>query len=131
MARVDRFGRFASMEGCNSSGARVYELTESGKLARDYRMWDQIRRAMISISNNIAEGFEYNNNKIFIKYLMYAKGSAGKARSLFYILKEASMLGEAKFMSLKEAFEGLSKSIEGFHKYLKSTMVKQTNLKIL
>ena len=43
-------------------------------MARDFTARDQLRRAAISISNNIAEGFEYNNNKVFCRFLMYAKG---------------------------------------------------------
>lgn len=37
-------------------------------------MKDQLRRAACSMSDNIAEGFEYNNNPDFIRFLNYAKG---------------------------------------------------------
>lgn len=58
--------------------AEVYVFCEQGKLKTDFRMKDQLRAAASSISNNIAEGFEYGNNKVFIRFLIYSKGSAGE-----------------------------------------------------
>ncbi|WPP53691.1 four helix bundle protein [Catalinimonas niigatensis] len=40
-----------------------------------------MKRAAVSISSNIAEGYEYGNNKEFVRFLRYAKGSAGELRS--------------------------------------------------
>lgn len=90
-----------------------------GKLQKDFSSKDQLRRAAISISNNIAEGFEYNNNKSFIRFLLYSKGSAGELRSQLYVLREAGILGQDKFELLQNDLLKLSKSIEGFRKYLK------------
>jgi four helix bundle protein len=44
----------------------IYELTSSSNFTKDYGLKDQIQRAAVSIMNNIAEGFERNNNKEFI-----------------------------------------------------------------
>ena len=66
--------------------AEVYIFCEEGKLKTDYRIKDQIRAAASSISNNIAEGFEYGNNKIFIRFLTYSKGSSGEVFNQFTIL---------------------------------------------
>lgn len=43
----------------------IYQVTSSNAWNKDYGFKDQIRRASISISSNIAEGFERNNNKIY------------------------------------------------------------------
>jgi len=63
----------------------IYELTSSAKFNKDYGLKDQIQRAAVSIINNIAEGFERDNNKEFIKSLGYSKGSAGEIRSMLYV----------------------------------------------
>lgn len=55
-------------------------------------MKDQIRNAANSFSNNIAEGFEYDNNKDLTKFLTYAKGSSGELRNLLYLLVRAGMI---------------------------------------
>ena len=101
-------------------GVEIYKITEAGRLQKDFSSKDQLRRAAISISNNIAEGFEYNNNKSFIRFLLYAKGSAGELRSQLYVLKEAGVLDGDKFEILRSDLLKLSKSIEGFRKYLKN-----------
>ncbi|EGV15861.1 four helix bundle protein [Thiocapsa marina] len=52
---------------------------------RDWGFRDQITRAGLSIPSNIAEGYERDTNKDFIKFLHYAKGSAGELRTQIYI----------------------------------------------
>jgi hypothetical protein len=48
----------------------------------DFGFTNQLKRASISISNNIAEGFERNSNKDFNRFLYIAKGSASEVKSM-------------------------------------------------
>ena len=88
-------------------GVSIYKVTEEGKMAKDFSARDQLRRAAISVSNNITGGFEYNNNKALTRFLMYAKGSAGELRSQLFVLKEAGILEESKAKTLWENAESL------------------------
>lgn len=99
--------------------AEVYIFCEKGKLRTDYRMKDQIRAAAASISNNVAEGFEYGNNKIFIRFLTYPKGSAGEVYNQFTILNKAKMINEEDYLYFSNKSLQLSKKIGGFIQYLK------------
>jgi four helix bundle protein len=92
MAKIERFGDLDVWKEAVSIGVQIFNLTSSGNLAKDFAIKDQLRRAAISISNNIAEGFEYNNNKVFVKFPGYAKGSAGELRSNLFVLREANIL---------------------------------------
>ena len=47
----------------------VYLLCDAEPWKSDWGMKDQIRRAACSMSANIAEGFEYNNNADFVRFL--------------------------------------------------------------
>ena len=98
--------------------ADLYRLSETGKLKNDWGMKDQLRRAACSISNNIAEGFEYNNNPDFIRFLRYAKGSAGEVRNQLFILKEAGFIESKEYEQFHIRLISLSKQIAGFKKYL-------------
>jgi four helix bundle protein len=89
MARIEKFEDLAVWKEAVAIGVDIYELTSHGKLEKDFGSRDQLRRSAISISNNIAEGFEYNNNKMFIKFLGYAKALAGELRSNLFVLNEA------------------------------------------
>ena len=119
MAKINHFEELEIWKDAVKIGVQIYKLTEEGKLKNDFSTKDQLRRAAISISNNIAEGFEYNNNRSFLKFLLYPKGSAGELRSQLYVLKEAGIIDKDKFESLRNDLLKLSKSIEGFRKYLK------------
>ena len=128
MAKIERFEDLDLWKDAVKMGVSIYKVTEEGKMAKDFSARDQRRRAAISVSNNIAEGFEYNNNKAFVRFLMYAKGSAGELRSQLFVLREAGILEENKFHTLWENALKLSKSIEGLRKYLREFDKRKTNL---
>jgi four helix bundle protein len=97
----------------------VYRVSETGKMKNDFGSKDQIRRAACSISNNIAEGFEYNNNKQFVRFLRYSKGSAGEVRNQMYILSEAGYIEKAIYSRMHKDLIEISQQIANFIKYLK------------
>jgi four helix bundle protein len=77
-------------EGMDLS-VRVYEVT---RRCRDFDFRSQIRRAALSISSNIAEGYERDSNQEFIRYLFIAKGSCGEVRSQAYLAQRVNLLNE-------------------------------------
>lgn len=85
-------------------------------------MKDQLRAAASSISNNIAEGFEYGNNKVFIRFLIYSKGSAGEVFNQFTILYRAKMIDQKSYEYFSVQSQQLGKKIGGFIKYLKQSV---------
>jgi four helix bundle protein len=72
----------------------IYKLTSLNKFKIDYGLKDQIQRAAVSITNNIAEGFERDSNKELMKFLTYAKGSAGEVRSMLYVALDLNYMSE-------------------------------------
>jgi len=106
----------------------VFSVSETHKIKYDPGTKDQIRRSSFSISNNIAEGFEYDNNKDFIKYLRFAKGSAGELRSQLFVLKQAGMIETPFYEEKRNELLSLSRQIKAFMEYLrKFEKEKQTN----
>lgn len=96
----------------------IYKACDHGKLKNDFGMRDQVKRASASISNNIAEGFEYNNNRQFIRFLYIAKGSAGELRNQLFILKETGYITKDFYDEMYKKCMDLSKQISNFIKYL-------------
>jgi len=51
----------------------IYDLTSKKEFPKDFKLREQIRRAIISVSSNIVESFEKNNNNEFIRFLKKEK----------------------------------------------------------
>ncbi len=60
-------------------------------------MQDQVQRAALSIPSNIAEGYERNSNKEFIRFLNISKGSCGELRTQVYISRKLKFLTKNDF----------------------------------
>ena len=97
----------------------VYTKTSNNLFSKDFDLCRQIRRASVSISSNIAEGFERSSDKEFIYFLNIAKASAGEVRSQLYLAYDLEYLNNLDFNELKANTLEISKMISGFIKYLK------------
>ena len=102
----------------------VYDITSKGKFSRDFGLRDQIRRAIVSVSSNIVEGFEKSNNNEFIRYLGIAKGSVGEVRNQLYIALTVGYISQSEFDIFNKQLLDLSKQIGSFITYLKKKRSK-------
>jgi four helix bundle protein len=67
---------------------KIYKLVEENDfIRRDFSLKDQFKSAAISISDNIAEGFEYNNDPDFYRFLRMSKGSCGEIRNKIHFAR--------------------------------------------
>lgn len=70
----------------------TYATCRKSPVSQDYAFRDQMQRAAVSISSNIAEGFEKDSEKDDIRMLQVAKGSAGELRSQLRLATEVQLL---------------------------------------
>lgn len=96
----------------------IYDVSATSKFSRDFGLRDQIRRAVVSITSNIVEGFEKNNNNEFIRFLRIAKGSAGEVRNQLHIALSVSYITQEEFDTLAAQLEKLSNQMGAFISYL-------------
>ena len=64
----------------------VFRMVEDKRFAYQGDFRRQLGSAALSVSNNVAEGFELNTTKDLIKFLYIARGSAGEVRSMLYVM---------------------------------------------
>ena len=95
----------------------VYKITGNGQFDKDYGLKDQIRRAAVSISSNIAEGDERNSNKEAIRFLYIANGSLAEVISQLHIALDIGYIDKENFHTLIQRLETLSKQIKSLIKY--------------
>jgi four helix bundle protein len=98
---------------------KIYGLTNQDNIRKDFGFVDQIRRAAVSVMNNIAEGFERESDVEFIRFLFIARGSAGEVRSLLYVALDQGYINEIQFNEISELCIRTSQMIWGLIRYLK------------
>lgn len=97
----------------------IYRLLERQPLKNDFAMVDQLRRATISISNNISEGFERETDKELIRFLYFAKGSSGEVRNLFNVMEEIGYFYKRELIEYRAQIVVISKQLANYIKYVK------------
>lgn len=86
---------------------------------KDYAFKDQICRASVSVSNNIAEGFDRNTNADFRRFLFIAIASCSEVKSMLYLAHRLNFITEEERINLLLHAEEVSKIIRGLIKSLK------------
>jgi four helix bundle protein len=105
-------------EGKGTSSHALPDL-EDGEFGRDFGLWDQIRRAVVLIASNIAEGKERETIAEFIRYLYMAKGSAGELKTQLLIAQDIGYLDQMSSKELQLKVEKVSAMIGALLKTLK------------
>ena len=119
MGQIKHFEDIVAWQSGRDVVNEIYRITATGNFGKDYGLKDQIRRAAVSIISNIAEGFEREGDKEFIRFLSYAKGSCGEVRTQLYIAVDLDYLCEDVFNRLQEMVKRTSELISGLIRYLR------------
>ncbi|MFY7839413.1 MAG: four helix bundle protein [Lacibacter sp.] len=105
---------------------KIYKLAEINKfIQKDFSLKDQLRSAALSISDNIAEGFEYNNNPDFYRFLRMAKGSCGEIRNKVHFIKRIKIIEEQECVLLCNESKLLSSQIGELMKKVKTRITEE------
>ncbi len=130
MARIDAFEDLACWQKARELTKAVYRASRAGEFAKDYALRDQVRRACISVTSNIAEGFERGGDKEFLQFLSQAKASCGEVRSQLYVALDETYLSEAQFNSMKTLALEASRAIAGMMGYLNRSQLRGSKYRI-
>jgi four helix bundle protein len=103
---------------------KVFQLLRNSSFEKEFGFKDQLKRAVISITNNIAEGSEYNSNRQFIRYLKIAKGSCAEVRNMLLLAKALGFCEENEMLDSFQLTLEISQNISNFIKYLNSKLEK-------
>lgn len=97
----------------------IYETIQRFPREELFALSDQLRRAVISISTNIAEGSGSESKKDFRIYLNIATKSLIEVTSLLALAKENDYIDEVSFKKLYSQAEILVRRIQAFRNSLK------------
>ena len=110
MSTIRRFEDVEAWQLGRELTRRVYEVTRAGAFSRDFGLRDQIQRAAVSITSNIAEGFERRSPAEFARSLLIARGSAGEVRSQLYAALDLGYIDRNAFDDLYRLASRISKA---------------------
>ena len=86
----------------------IYRLTNQGRIASDYGLKDQIRRAAVSVPSNIAEGDELDTDKQAIRHFFYAKGSIAELLTQSLISFEIGYIDKKTYDNIEKECKAIS-----------------------
>jgi four helix bundle protein len=112
----ERFEDLPVWKAAIELGLGVFALTDAAAFASSGGIKDQIRRAVISVSNNIAEGFERGTTNELLAFLYIARGSAGEVRSMLRFLERWPAAADLKseISGLLSLSESCSRQLRGW-----------------
>src|ERR1039457_132261 len=112
---ITRFEDIIAWQKAQDLATQIYVIFG---LSRDFGFKDQITRAAISISNNIAEGFDRSSDADFGRFLYIALGSCSEVRSMLYLAERLKYIESDKRSDFVEKTSEISKIIRGLIKSL-------------
>lgn len=116
----DRFEQLPVWQAAIKLGQQVYAFTAKPGFRRQPSLRDQIERAAVSVSNNIAEGFERGTTQELLTFLYIARGSAGEVRSMLCLLEGMDQVVRPNFAGRKSEISDLKLQAEGISRQVRA-----------
>jgi four helix bundle protein len=124
--KYERFEDLPVWRASLDLAVRCCALSEKAPFKGHSALRDQIERAAISISSNIAEGFERGTTQELLTFIYIARGSAGEVRSLLCLLDRLPAFSDLKseISNLKSLAEGISRQLRGWADALQNSAIR-------
>jgi len=126
MTTIRRFEDLHIWQAARELVQIVYRHTTQGGFERDFALRDQIRRAVISIMSNIAEGFSAGSDAEFIRFLGCARRSLSETHSQLYIALDLSYITKDDFDITYQKANTAEKQINAFITYFTKSKSPKT-----
>lgn len=124
--KYDRFEDLPVWKAALDLAQQIYAHTRDRFYSQPGDLRDQLRRAALSVSNNIAEGFERGSTAELLAFLYIARGSAGEVRSMLHFadgLPDADHL-KSQISNLKSLAESCSRQIRAWADHLQNSDIQ-------
>lgn len=96
----------------------IYKITKKFPKSEIFGIVSQLRRAVVSIPSNVAEGSGRNSPKDFCRFIDIAIGSLNETESLLVVSLKLEYLSNEEFNELMCKIKELGNLLGGFRKYL-------------
>jgi four helix bundle protein len=118
MVRMNDFEQLDAFRRSRAFARAVAEVLNCGTFSRDPGLVNHLRKTLLSIYSNIAEGFERDGNREFVQFLSIAKASIGEVRGQLLYAVDFGYLRNEKFEELNEFAKTAGQCVGGLMRYL-------------
>jgi four helix bundle protein len=124
-SKITTFEDLIIWQKAQDLAVKIYHIADNNKyIQKDFTLIRQLKSAAISISDNIAEGFEYNNNPDFHRFLRIAKGSCGEIRNKVHFIQRLKYIDAKEGSELKDEATQLGRHIGDLIKKVKQRIAE-------
>jgi len=124
--KYERFEDLPVWKAAMDLAVGVYAVTRDRSFSQPGDLRDQLRRAALSVSNNIAEGFERGSTAELLAFLYIARGSAGEVRSMLHFVDRQpdAVNLKSEISDLRLLAESCSRQIRAWADSLQNSDIK-------
>ena len=119
--KIQRFEDLQAWQQARVLANMVYDATDQGKFAKDFKLRDQIRDAAGSVMHNCAEGFDSGFDNEFVVFLKYARRSASEIQSESYLALDRKYVDDTTFKQIYDKATETKKIINALIAYLRKS----------
>lgn len=124
--KYSRFEELPVWKDAIELAVQVYHLTGRPGFKDQYSLKDQIERAAVSVSNNVAEGFERGTTNELLTFLYIARGSSGEVRSMLCLIECLPGFTDlrSEISDLKSKAESVSRQLRAWADSLQNSDIR-------
>jgi len=126
---MDEFEQFFAFQRCREFVRAVAEPLNLGVFSKDPVLVMQLRKTMLSIYSNFAEGFERDGNREFSQFVSIAKGSVGETRGQLLYAFDCGYLDQERFDQLNELGKDAARCLGGLMRHLNNSKFRGRKFK--
>ncbi|MFW5974768.1 MAG: four helix bundle protein [Bacteroidota bacterium] len=118
MSKITRFEDLESWKLSRVLVKDIYLFMNELEIKKEYELKSQLKRAALSVMNNIAEGFGRYHRKDFIKYLDYSSGSSSEVKSMMYLMEDLELIKQDKAEEFRDRIDVIQSKVLGLIRHL-------------
>ena len=124
--KYNRFEELPVWQDAIELAVRIFSLTSRPEFRGYFSLKDQMERAGVSVSNNIAEGFERGTTQETLTFLYISRGSSGEVRSLTHLLERLSSFKDlaGEVLDIRTLAAKISSQLHGRCNSLQNSEIK-------
>jgi len=115
---MHNFKKISAWDEAMDLSVEIYKITADFPNEEKFGLISQIRRSVVSVSSNIAEGAGRDTNPQFLHFLAIANGSLNELRSQLILSYRLDFISMESLNGLEDKIDKIQRMITNFKKQL-------------